>query len=371
MKKVKILTFHRAHNYGAVLQTYALQKKLTEMGYNAFVCDYRNLKIENRYKPICFKGKSIKKQVKNLIKYGLYHRKMNLRYKEFNKFINTKMNLSKSFYSIEDLENAVEENEIYISGSDQVWNKKIVGELSDIYTLKFNTKGGRKISYAASVGQDSLIDENKNEYYEKISKLDKISVREENTKKALEKIIIKKDITVVLDPTLLLSKNQWNEEINHTEIVVSEKYICAYVVQPDEEYIKIVNNLSEKTGLKVIHFDMRNPGYKNVLKSAYSEGPLEFVKYIKNAEYVVTTSFHATVFSVIFNKKFFCVPHKTTGSRVTNLLNKLDVKDRVYYNLEDFKDIDYKFETNWENVEKKLEQEREKSLNWLKNAIEG
>ena len=173
-----------------------------------------------------------------------------------------------------------------------------------------------------------------------------------------------------MDPTLLISREEWEDDIEKIE-KNGCKYIVAYVVEPDVEYIKIVNDLSEKTGLKVIHFGLKNPGYKNVLKSAYTEGPLEFVNYIKNAEYVVATSFHATVFSILFNKKFFIVPHRKTGARVTNLLDKLGIEGRTFSNYEEFKNIDYDFETDWNKVESKLEMERKKSLDWLINAIEG
>ena len=171
-----------------------------------------------------------------------------------------------------------------------------------------------------------------------------------------------------MDPTLLLTKKQWENEIK-TLTGNKEKYILAYVVEKDEQYIKIVNNLSEKTGLKIIHFGKTNPGYKNVLKSAYTEGPLEFINYIKNAEYVVATSFHATVFSVIFHKKFFIIPHKKTGSRVTNLLDKLGIENRTFNTLEEFKNIDYNFGMNWDNVEERLGKERKKSLDWLEKSI--
>src|SRR5699024_6214752 len=95
-----------------------------------------------------------------------------------------------------------------------------------------------------------------------------------------------------------------------------QKYILAYMVEEDLEYTKIVNCLSEMTGLKIIHFERVKRKMKNALKSAYTKDPFEFVNLIKNADYVVTTSFHATVFSIIYNKKFFVIPHKKTGARV-------------------------------------------------------
>lgn len=370
MKKIGIVTFHKAHNYGAMLQAFALCNTLKKEN-NVEIIDYYNSRIYNVYKIIRPFNSNFVESVKTLILDIIYLSKKNKRYKNFDKFINNKCNLSKTFNSIADIDKEADIYDILITGSDQVWSKNIVGELSDVYTLNFGSRSKKtnKISYAASVGDAKMIADNTEEYNNKLSNISYISVREEDAKEQLEKII-DKSVDVVLDPTLLLTKKDWNNEIVNIE-KEEQQYICAYVVKPDEEYVKIVNDLSEKTGLKVIHFGLRNPGYKNVLKSAYTEGPLEFVNYIKNAEYVVATSFHATVFSIIFNKKFFIVPHRKTGARVTNLLDKLGITGRTFSTLQEFESIDYNFETDWNSVEKRLEEERQKSLAWLNNAIEG
>ena len=116
----------------------------------------------------------------------------------------------------------------------------------------------------------------------------------------------------------------------------------------------MVEELSKQTGLKIVHFERRNKHYKNVLKSFYKEGPISFISLIKNAEYIITTSFHATVFSIIFNKKFIVVSNSKTSSRLANLLNKLDYNEKIDYEI----------------VEKLLEKERNKSIAFLKKAIE-
>lgn len=364
MDKVGIITFHNAHNYGATLQVYALQKTLNNMGFDAKVINYNNKIITNQYKLIKYSKKNPIKCVKLLYKSFKNYKNNKMRYIKFEDFINNKLKLTKEY---ENLESDFPKMDCYITGSDQVWNLDIVGELSNAYTLNFGEEKTKRISYAASVGDALQIRKNNMEFKKKIENLDYISVREEDAKDELQNII-KKPIEVVLDPTLLLKQEDWNKEIL-VENKEKEKYILAYVVEADAEYIKIVNDLSKKTGLKIIHFELINPGYNNVLKSAYTEGPLEFINYIKNAEYIVATSFHATVFSIIFNKKFFIIPHKKTGARVTNLLNKLEIRDRIFHNLDDFENINYDLEINWELVNKKLEKEREKSLEWLNKAI--
>lgn len=366
MKKIRVVTFHYAHNYGAMLQAYALQKKIERCQKEIEIkfIDYRKKSIVNLYKVFIPLRKNIIKWVVENYNTLKYYDLKKLRYNVFNDFLNCKLHLTNAVRNINEIENA----DVYITGSDQVWNPDIVGEVSDIYTLNFGDDKIKRISYAASIGSSKIEEKYKADYKNKLERLDYISVREEDAKKALEEII-DKPIEVVLDPTLLLTENEWNEKIQDCKRE-KENYILAYVVEEDEEYTKIVNYLSEKTGLKVIHFEKRDK-YKNVLRSAYTDGPLEFVNLLKNAEYVIATSFHATVFSIIFHKKFFIVPHKKTGSRVTNLLKKLGINNRVVHTLNDFEKIDYNFETDWNLVEEKLEQERRKSIDWLNKAIEG
>lgn len=367
MKKIGILTFHNAHNYGAMLQAYALQKILSSNNYDAKIIDYRDENIENSYKILKINSKNPIKVAKSILDLVYNYSKIVKRYNVFNKFMFNKFNLTRRINNIDELEKYILNLDACITGSDQVWNPLILGKLSDIYTLNFKNTLVKRISYAASIGNKYIENNYKNEYKRKISNINHISVREQNAKKELEKII-DNPIEVVLDPTLLLRKEDWEKEIENCQ-KEKEKYILAYVVAPDNEYIKIVNYLSEKTRLKVIHFGKKDI-YNNIYKNAFTEGPLEFINLVKNAEYIVATSFHATVFSILFNKKFFTVPNIKTGTRITDLLDKLQIKNRVYSNLEEFKNVDYDFVTDYKKVEEILELERKSSIDFLKNSIE-
>lgn len=367
MKKINIITFQNAHNYGAMLQTYALQQKLSEKN-DVTIINYENSTIGDSYKVIHILKENAKSFIKSVIKSMLYFLKRKKRFYNFRKFVKENLNLTKeTFYSEIELKEKYPSADIYITGSDQVWNSKITKGLQDSYTLNFGDEHTKRISYAASIGNSKISEEEKNIYKEKISKLDYISVREETAKKVLEEIL-EKPIEVVLDPTLLLKKEDWENKIANFKRE-KQKYILAYVVEPDQEYVKIVNELSQKTGLKVIHFSFRNMKLKNILRNASIEGPLEFINLIKNAEYIICTSFHATIFSIIFNKKFFVVPHRETGSRVTDLLRKMEISNRAIDSLDAFCKLNYNEEIDYEKINIIIESERNKSLKWLNNAI--
>lgn len=369
MKKIITVTFQNAYNYGATLQCYALQKALCDKGYDVTVLNYDNPKIGNMYKPIFFSDikKSKKRFILSIVKSLIHFKPRYKRAKNFVNFIDNNISLSKKVKASE-IENNCIQADCYITGSDQVWNTDITKGFDNIYTLNFNCNA-KKISYAASVGESSCISKYNKMYKKIMDNLDYISVRENDAKVELDKIT-QKDIKVTLDPTLLLEKEKWDYFLDKNGKDDNEEYICAYVVSQDKEHLKIVNELSAKRGLKVIHFGIKNPGYNNTLETRYAQGPIDFINTIKNAEYVITTSFHATVFSIIFNKKFWVIPHKKTGERVRDLLKKLGIEDRAVDSLEEFKTKDFNAEIDWKSVNKKLEIERQKSEEWLLNALE-
>lgn len=365
MNKIGITTFHRAHNYGAVLQAYAL-KRVLEKGENEVeFIDYISKDMEKMYNYIKIDNSNLFTTIKSFIGTIVYFKKNKTRYKNFNSFIYKNFKLTKKYNSIEELKSLPPQEDVYITGSDQVWNPQITNGLSDVYTLNFGSDKINRISYAASIGNNNLGNE---DYKNKLSRINYISVREETAQKLLQPII-NKSINVVLDPTLLINNKGWAKEFD-LEDKEKESYILAYHVSEYPEYVKIINELSKKTGLKVITFKKRkNKKYNNLLRDAYSDGPEEFVRLIKNAKYVVTTSFHATVFSIIFHKKLFVVPHNTTGSRMLDLLNKLELSNRAFYTLEEFKKFNYDEEIDYKKVEEILELERNKSLMFLQNAL--
>lgn len=365
-KKIMIVTFQNAYNYGAVLQCYALQSTIKDMNDNDVkVLNYRNINVENLYR-IFYKPSGsliVLRYIKSFLKGLLYIKQTLPRNKTFGKFIEKNINLTEPLNKNEIINYGFNDDYIFVAGSDQIWNTNITNGIDEIYTLDFGNNI-KRVSYAASIGNKE-IDERYKDYFKKsLSKFDNISIREETGKTALKEVTTK-TVEVVLDPTLLMDAGKWEKAANAKK-ENKEKYIFVYMA--NQECVDIAKSLKEKTGYKIIYIDKKKLFGKDSINDVEAD-PFDFVNYIKNAQYVVTTSFHATVFSIIFNKKFWVVPPKKVGSRITDLLNKLELTDRCIDNVEELNKKGYDQKIDYKNANLKLEEERQKSINWLKDAV--
>lgn len=366
MKKIGIVTFYNAHNYGAMLQAVALQDFLSEK-YDSYIINYRNPIIDKRYKLLKWENKNIKTIIKNTIKFIALNHKNNMRNKAFERFLKENFKLTKQYNSEEELKEDYPKFDCYITGSDQVWNHEITKGISDIYTLNFGASNIKKISYAASIGTTNFNKKNTIELTERLNRLDYISVRESSALEFLKNKVNKK-VFEVIDPTLLVTKEYWDKKTKDCK-KEKEKYILAYHLGVNLEYVKIVNFLSEYFGYKVIYFEKINKYYNNPLRSAFTCGPKEFVNLIKNAEFVISNSFHGTVISTIYHKQFLVVPHTETGSRMIDLMKKLKLENRIVKKFSDLKESQYKDMIDYTKTDKILEKEKNKSIEYLENAL--
>ncbi len=360
MNKVIIVTFQSAYNYGATLQCFSLQETIRKLNYDCQVLNYDNSKLK-RYDALF----RIIPKCKSDIKYNLINllhlRKVLNRNKSHESFINKNLNLTNKMKAKEIKKLNLAGNTL-IAGSDQVWNTFLTLGFDDIYFLNFGTNV-KKISYAASIGTNDIDSNYICKIKNALNKFDYISVREETGKKALQKII-NKNIDVVLDPTLLLTKENWEKYISEKDDY-KEKYILVYM--PNSIVIKIANYLAKKENLKVVNLSKENKYGKREINK-YDANPFEFLNLVKNAKYIVTISFHATVFSILFNKKFWVVPDLKVSSRITDLLKMVKLEDRIIKNYEDFlqrsiEEIDYTI------VNKVINEKRRESINKLKMSL--
>lgn len=358
MMKVGILTFHNAINYGAVLQTYATQEILKQLGCEAEVIDYHNLSTDEAYSGFSFK-RLHKYNPKHFVAYVIDCLRLKKRKNAFAEFSNSYLQLSKIRYNQGD-DKAIDGYDDILIGSDQLWNTKITKGFDEVYWGNFKAQNANKIAWAISMNymnHDSDVDKIKSY----LTNFYAISVREGTLKAWLEKIT-SKQINIVIDPTLVLSDKFWNKitpQNNYGE------YILSFSVEFQDMVYNTAKELGKQTGLKVIYLKAYSDHKfgKNIIQYA---GPLEFLSFVKYAKYVVTGSFHGTAFSIIFRKNFYSVMDKSKpNTRVYSLLSTLGLNDRIceFNEYKPLPDIDYT------KVDKILNEKRQEAMSFLESSL--
>lgn len=362
--KIGILTYHDTTNYGAALQAYALQRKIQELGYEVDIIDYKCEAVTNRYK---IKKLREIKDPKELIK-TILTRKTNRKLKyEFERFKKDFQKISKKCYYKNDIAECLNIYDKIIVGSDQVWNLDLSGN-DETYFLDFIKDPKRKIAYAASFGYSQVPQKYVEKTKECLENLDNISVREIQGKKLIEDLV-NKQVEVVLDPTLLLEKKDYMNLIEKPKKCYDKDYILLYKMSDTPTLMKFARKLAKMTKCKIIYL---NHSYKYQLGMDNVRGASvgEFIWYLENAKYVVTSSFHGVAMSIVFNKNFFYELDNSKGnsnSRTKNLVELLNLESREIVQAEN-NEIDNQIEYN--KVDKILTKEREKSIEFLTKNLE-
>ncbi len=368
--KIGIISIHSAHNYGSVLQAYALQEEIKKFNEDVKIINYRPNYFDTQYKMFSIKVyKRYKGIINKILHLGwriLKIRSRYIKYRKFENYIKNRYNLTKKYRTYKELEKANFDFDIIFCGSDQIWNTDITEGFDKSFYLGFADKKTIKASYAASVGREKIDLKYEEEYKKYIGRLDFIALREEESKNIIQEYT-EKPITITIDPTLLIEKEKWNEIASKSKMDIKDKYILVYILEENEEFVKIVNAISEFLGIRVIS-PSKKIRFNN--ETIYPEvGPEDFVKLFKNAEFVITNSFHGTVFSLIYEKKNCIIPHKKTGARMCNLMKKAGLEDRIIANYNDLnlkkinKDIEY------DRVKENLDAERKIAEDYIRNVL--
>lgn len=359
MKKVGILTFHRAINYGASLQAFALMEVIQKANdLEVFQIDLDEPYITDGSKIINIRKEQL---LRSLIGTIIKLPANSVRNYKFHKFWKKFLNFSESYNS----EKNIEHFDYYIVGSDQVWNFDITqGDLNFLLPLdNVDRSNIKKISYAASIGKNTMTSEESKDFKKYLSDFDFISVRENSAKKLLKKIDI--DSQVVLDPTLLLEKQEWMRALNLSQDrVIKEEFILVYTLEDNELIHQILENYQMKTGIKKVVFISSS---MNIHKISNTYSPEEFIRIFNEAAFVITNSFHGTAFAVNFNKKFVTIEHKTRGARMVDFLKLVDLENRIIADKDHFEKMFNPIE--YELVNNLLKKEREKSLKYLNDSL--
>lgn len=325
MKKIGILTYHRAYSYGAKLQAYALATYLASIGFEAEVIDYGHIGEEKLRK---IGTKSLKDFIVTTLCYIASSCAEPQRIQRFDEFLDM-IPHSPVHYDKKDIAEANEEYDYFVTGSDQVWNPQYnEGDLT--YLLDFVKDNKKKFSYAASFGVSQLPDDTLQAYKPLLTAFNKILIREV-TGKSLLRTQLGLDSQIVLDPTFLLSRGHWEGLANYP-LSKPLKYILSFqIIDRDAHYDAMLDYLHRKLGYEVIELK-DSFRYKPWRWPIYAKaGPKEFLGLIKNAEVIVTNSFHATVFSILFHKPFFCSRNSFGfNSRMDDLAGGLGLAGRMF-----------------------------------------
>lgn len=351
---IKTITCHDVYNVGASLQAYALSKYLTKLGHQVEIIDYKPDYLKH-YELWGVRNpkydKPVLREIYNILKLpGRVKGRMSKRKKSFDAFTKTYLPITtKTYHSNDELKSGCIEADVFIAGSDQIWNTLFPNGKDPAFYMDFAPSNAIRASYAASFATDTIADEYKKDVFQRIKNIDFVSVREESAIKILEDLGID-NATHVMDPVFLLSKEEWETMLDKQ--ISDEEYLLIYDFDNNEKINNAAIELAKANGWKIYSV------FNNAVcdKSFYYAGPLEFVSLIKNAQMVLSNSFHAVAFSVIFGVQFVVYNrHENINTRMRDLLNSLDISNGAF--------IDYS------NVNEKLAFHVQRSKNYLDNVI--
>ena len=364
--KTGLVTFYHIHHYGALLQAAATQRALETLGSECEIIDY----FVNQNNDLFRKPTGLGSMAADAHT-ALHYQALKTRYQRFERFSKDHLHISgHRFESLEELRNAELPYDVILSGSDQIWNPKIFpdGRFDPVFFGAFSEK--RKIAYAPSFGIPKIPEEMVAELKGYLGSFSHLSARETQGSQILREVT-GEEFPVVLDPTLLLTAEQWGAMAETPKGYPTDGYILCYCINKPGALAPYIRQLAEKTGLPVVQLcGIRQKVYPKA-HCILDAGPAEFLALFQNASYVCTNSFHGTVFSVQFQKPFFTAvaPAELAAperSRTFSILNRLGLTNRVIGKGDTAGLLD---EIDWEAVAADLAKARESSMAYLRAAL--
>ena len=378
-KKIGLLSVYN-HNYGSILQAYALQNVLQSLGHSTEIIRYKKtnyIKQAQRLFYVPLLKATVKMKCKDLyckvFQNETYKNVLLTRETAFTEFISENLHFSDTYRGREKLTEACNKYDCFILGSDQVWNPMNLG--GDFYTMTFVPDEIKKITYAPSFGVAKIPNNQKKKTADYLKRIDYISVREDAGCRIIKQLT-GRDVPMVVDPTILMAKNNWDEM--RGDRIVSDDYIFCYFISAIGGYREFAKTLAKKTGLKIVtiphvdEFVKADVGFGDL--SLNGIGPKEFVNLISNATYVCTDSFHGTVFSTLYQKTFFTFSRyagdsaDSTNSLLYSFLKLIGLGNRLFQDKSELSESDLK-NIDFEHANVALTDLREKSMGYLINAL--
>lgn len=372
-RKIGIMTFHRSHNCGSMLQAFALQKILQEKyQMQAEIIDFSN-KAQQNYYAVLNPRPGVKRFAKNLL-YLPYYRLLKKYRNDYEAFIEQYFCLSDSFYeAAEDMAGVEEQYGLVIAGSDQIWNIKCV-DADKAYFLNFvhNTP---KAAYAASLGAMSIrkYANNPEEYTKLLEEFQMISIREPNGKMWVEELI-KRPVPITLDPTLLFTGEEWEQHFDLDD--VQGEYIFYYAFTYKKQSNQVVREISKRLGMPVIVIDARAWAFHHLAGYGFrlyeKGGPLALLSLMKNASLVITASFHGTAFATLFKRPFWAFKSSAIKNpdddRAISLLRQLGLADRYRF-ISELLEVDLMKPIDYDAVSGRIDSAKSVSFRFLEETV--
>ena len=365
MKKIDILTYHRVYNFGSLLQTYALQEYLRKRNCKVEVIDYypKRLRMKNTLFHVNPKwSKPFFKMIIHLIPAVIARL---LGYHMMNRFLYKYVALTERTYFDEaDLKSNLPKADIYLNGSDQIWNLDTAdGEVDKVFFMAFLPDNAMKAAYAGSFGKDSFSTEDIKEIGKYLSRYSKVSVREKSGLQILKEAGIE-DGEWVLDPSFLLNKDEWLKIASPMRL--PEHYVLVYNLNRNPRISNLAIRIAKEKKLPIVNFAHSFCFIKGAKNLIYPT-PNTFIYLFAHADYVVTDSFHGTAFSINFNRQFICIPAPRFNSRLESVLELAGLSERLLWENDDFSIINK--EISYESINKTLKEEREHSDKFITEII--
>lgn len=357
--RIRIITCHDVYNAGASLQAYALMQYLKDCGHEVKIIDYKPDYLSRHYSLKAVNNPEYDRagirEIYLLVKMpGRIKKLFSKRKDRFDAFRKNALELTDTTYrTCEELKN-IEEADLYLAGSDQIWNPIFPNGKDPAFFLQFTEKG-RRASYAASFAVDALKEEDRQRMKEWLKSFDAVSVREQTGAALVKQMGLQSQRNC--DPVFLLKQCQWKKILPETE--TNKKYVLLYDFDKNCVAEEIAEKISKKTKTEIWSV------FKTEIcdKVCADIGPLEFVNLILNAEAVVSNSFHATAFAIIFHKEFFVIERKERiNTRMNDLLKVFGVEDRK---MDHVKKLQTAKKINWQRIESILQKERKEAEEYL------
>lgn len=368
MKTIKQLTFHASHNYGSVLQAYALSKKLQMLGYETEFINLRPTAQREAYKIIRKSDKGIHR----LFRYLIYP-SLKKRFDNYERFINNVLPVSSREYSnTEEIKNEKFNCDAYICGGDQIWNPACQ-DFETAYYLQFlsDDDNSLKISYAPSFGKTEFDEETISKIGKWIEKFDSISVRETRGAEFAQRLT-DKPVRTVCDPVLLLGIDEWKSMAVAPRY--KKPYILVYFLENNHGSRSLIDYLKKTLGYDVVVLNEYIRDFVKPYHKKYSASPEEFVGLFMNASFVYTNSFHGTAFATIFEKPFISAiaidqenAQNNNDSRKIDYLKKIGLEERLYQ--KGLPSKDFLLNVDFMSAREKIDSFKNESILYLKNAL--